>query len=478
MKQDKYLLEKGAKIYLLGICGTGMAALAGLLKEKGFRVTGADSGCYPPMDGVLKKLGIKVHEGYEPKDLERENPDLTIIGNVITKDNPCARFVLERQIPYMSFPQAMGEFFLSERKPIVVTGTHGKTTTSTLVLSALEACGQDPGFMIGGVPMDRKSGFGLGSGKWFVVEGDEYDSSFFQKVSKFLFYRPFGAIITSMEFDHADIFNSLDEIKESFKEFARLVPDDGVLVACKDWDSVMEAASFATCHVVTYGIRQDAHWRLMDLEIHSESTSFIALGPKGQKIRVRTRLPGQHNALNCLSVIALLDHFGMDMEKVAKGIGACKGVKRRQEVRGIVNNIVVIDDFAHHPHAVKETLRALKKKYGDRRLVAVFEPRTNTSRRSVFQKDYPLSFTAADKIFVRDVPQPEKAPEGDRFSSRMLVHDLKAMGKEAHFCANASEIIEKILKDLTPGDVYVILSNGPFEGIHQRLLDSIRSAMS
>ncbi len=462
----------------MGICGTGMAALAGLLKEKGYQVSGSDSGCYEPMSGVLKGLGIRVLKGYKSQNIMEARPDLVIIGNVITRDNPEARYVLESDIAYMSFPEAMGHFFLSERKPLVVAGTHGKTTTSTLLLSALEACHQKPGFMIGGVPLLKEKGFGTGDGEWFVIEGDEYDSSFFQKVSKFLFYRPFGAIITSLEFDHADIFDSLDQIKASFSRFASLLPDRGVLVACQDWDTVMEAAGHARCRIVTYGTHKDAHWRLGDVRVGEKTTTFRATGPDGQGYNVEMALPGRHNALNGLSVMALCHSLGLELDRVIEGISRCPGVKRRQEIKGVVGDIVVIDDFAHHPRAVKETLMALKKRYKDRRLVAIFEPRTNTSRRSVFQNRYVSSFDYADKIYIRQVPDPEKAPAGDRFSSTKLAEDLKKRGKEACFCRDASEIIREVSKDLKAGDVYVILSNGPFEKIHERLLDVIRGKVS
>ncbi len=465
-------------IYLMGICGTGMAALAGLLKEKGFNVVGSDSGCYPPMDKVLKDLNIEVLKGYDPQNIKTSRPELVIIGNVIRRDNPEATYVFQNKIPYMSFPQAMGEFFLAEKKPLVVTGTHGKTTTSTLLLSALEGCGEKPGFMIGGVPVDKNRGFGTGPSQWFVIEGDEYDSSFFQKVSKFLFYKPFGAIMTSLEFDHADIFNSLEEIEQSFSKFAGLIPEDGVLVACRDWETVNKVSQGAKCPSVTYGASDGTGWQLKELEVEDKWTRFKAVAPDGKEHKVRIRLPGLHNALNALAVMALCSHLGLDMEGVIQGLAQCQGVKRRQEIRGCVGNTLVIDDFAHHPRAVNETLKALKERFGKRRLIAIFEPRTNTSRRAIFQKDYAKAFDAADKILVRKVPDPEKAPEGDRFSSEKLVEDLKKRGKSAYFFENASAIIEHVVGDLDDGDVYVVLSNGPFENIHQNLLDAIKASLS
>ncbi len=470
-------LSKNAKIYIIGICGTGMAAIAGLLKEQGFRVSGSDSGCYPPMDGVLDSLGIEVFEGYRVGNLKNARPDLVIIGNVIRQDNPEARFAIDSGITYMSFPEAMGQFFLSGKKPLVVAGTHGKTTTSTLLLSALEGCGERPGFMIGGVPVQKERGFGTGDSKWFVVEGDEYDSSFFQKVSKFLFYKPFGAIMTSLEFDHADIFDSLEAIKASFSKFTALIPEKGLLVACRDWATVMETASFARCPVVTYGTSMGHGWRVHAVDIGEEFTSFRAEGPGGEEYRVRIALPGLHNALNALSVMALCSALGLDMEGVIEGIEECKGVKRRQEIRGSVGGILVIDDFAHHPRAVKETLSALRQRFKHRRLIAIFEPRTNTSRRAVFQDRYASSFDPADKVYVRQVPDPEKAPEGDRFSSEKLVADIEKRGKTAVFCTDAGEIIRDVVESFHANDVYVVLSNGAFENIHQRLLQALKRTM-
>ncbi len=470
------MVKRGDTIYLMGICGTGMAALAGLLKEEGFFVTGSDSGCYPPMDAVLRDLDIKVLEGYHVQNIKRSDPRLVIIGNVIRRDNPEAQYVLKNNIPYMSFPEALGEFFLSKRCPLVVTGTHGKTTTSSMLVSALRGAGVDPGFMIGGVPIDEKRGFRPGTSPWFVVEGDEYDTSFFQKVSKFLFYRPFCGIITSIEFDHADIFKSLDEIKESFEKFAMLIPKDGALICCRDWDDVMDISKKTRARVITYGQHKDSDWCLKDVWTGDEYThfSFLKKGQNKSRLEAKIKLPGKHNALNALSIIALLDSLGFDLELVKKGLSEFQGVKRRQEIRGIERDIVVIDDFAHHPRAVKETLRALKERYGKRRLIAVFEPRTNTSRRAVFQDYYTRAFDHADMVVVRAVPDPEKFPKDNRFSSKRLVEDLIKKGIDANFFEDAKGIIDGLVPELKRGDVIVCLSNGPFEGIHEGLLSAIR----
>ncbi len=477
MGQGLSRLSTGAKIYLMGICGTGMAALAGLLKAKGFEITGSDISFYPPMGDLLRKLEIPVHQGYDPEHLKEVAPDLVIIGNVIKASNPEAKYVLEYGIRFMSFPQALGEFFLADRNCLVVAGTHGKTTTSTMLVSALKGCGFRPGFLIGGIVNETGRGFEQGSPPWFVIEGDEYDTAFFNKVSKFLHYRPKSAVITSMEFDHADIFPDFNAIKASFEKFVGLLPGDGILTACTDWAPVREVSEKAPCRVVTYGFNDHADWTAVDIRPSLRYTSYLAVHKSGLSLHVSIHLPGRHNVLNSLSVLALCDGLGLDIEKAAQGLRQCKGAKRRQEIVGEVQGILIIDDFAHHPRAVAETLGALKERYDGRRIIAIFEPRTNTSRRAIFQEAYARAFSAADKVMVRDVPDPEKAPEGDRFSSKQLVEDLRNQGLKAQFARDASEIIQAVLDDVREEDVYVILSNGPFEGIHQRLLKALKKSL-
>ncbi len=468
-------LRPGSKIYLMGICGTGMAALAGLLKEKGFNITGSDSGFYPPMNQVLEKLLIPVYKGYNPDNIRDAAPDMVIIGNVIRATNPEAVQVMEQDIPFMSFPQALGEFFLHDRNSLVVAGTHGKTTTSAMLVSALKGCGARPGFLIGGVVTDAGRGFEKGEPPWFVIEGDEYDTAFFDKVSKFLHYKPKNAIITSMEFDHADIFKDFSEIQSSFERFVKLLPGNGILVACADWPAVMKTAEKARCASITYGFNQDADWMPEKVCISRENTTYLAVNRQQDiKIPVTIRAPGRHNVLNSLSVLALCHALSLDIDGVVAGLRECQGVKRRQEIRGVINGITIIDDFAHHPRAVSETLAALKERFIGQRLVAVFEPRTNTSRRNIFQDDYAQAFSAADRIIVREVPEPEKFSGLKLFSSKQLAEDLKMQGKDAECLPDASAIITSILGDAKPGDVYAILSNGPFENIHQRLMDSLK----
>lgn len=466
------------QIHMIGICGTGMAALAGLLKEKGYSVKGSDSQAYPPMSDVLKRLDIPVTIGYQPDNVvynhsHNRMPDLVIIGNVIRADNLEAEYVISKGIPHLSFPEALSLLFLEDMKPLVVAGTHGKTTSSSLLVSALEASGKGPGFMVGGILNVFESGFRVGRPPWFVIEGDEYDTAFFDKRPKFLHYRPHGVILTSIEFDHADIYADLDAVKQAFSSLVALIPSKGVLVACTDWPAVEEVCAKAKCKVVTYGESRGCQWQLSDLFVDYTATSFTAVHHGEIYGEVRIKLPGRHNALNSLGVLALCRHLAMEKDTVLKGLGSCAGVKRRQEVRGVAAGVTVIDDFAHHPSAVKETLAAMRSVYSGRRLIAVFEPRTNTSRRRVFQDIYPHSFSSADRVLVREVADPEKAPPGDRFSSKKLVADLRHMGIDAVYLPDADAILKDLLANRSKGDVIVILSNGDFEGLHERLLSAL-----
>jgi UDP-N-acetylmuramate: L-alanyl-gamma-D-glutamyl-meso-diaminopimelate ligase len=459
----------GSDIYLMGICGTGMAALAGLLQGKGYTVRGSDGKTYPPMSHLLERLGIPVAEGYSQTHLSPA-PDMVIIGNVIRADNPEALYVQSKSIPYLSFPQALSQLCLGDRSALVVAGTHGKTTTSTLLVSALRGAGEEPGFMVGGVLRDFDTGFRLGARPWFVLEGDEYDTAFFDKRPKFVHYKPHGVILTSLEFDHADIYADLDAVKRAFSGLVALIPPEGLLVACVDWPDVMEVCSGARCRVITYGESSGSMWQMGACPTDASGSRFEILRAGKPWRTVSLPLPGRHNALNALAVIALCTHLGIDEKGFRQGLATCGGVKRRQEVRGDVAGVTVIDDFAHHPTAVRETLRALREQFAGRRLIAVFEPRTNTSRRSVFQEVYPHCFSAADRVLIREVPDPEKAPPGDRFSSRKLVDDLRRAGADAAYFPDADAILEDLKRACRRGDVVAVLSNGGFENLIQRLL--------
>ncbi|MBW2053901.1 MAG: UDP-N-acetylmuramate:L-alanyl-gamma-D-glutamyl-meso-diaminopimelate ligase [Deltaproteobacteria bacterium] len=463
------LPEKIETVHLIGICGTGMGALAGMLVEKGYTVFGSDTNVYPPMSDFLDRLGIQVMSGYRAENLDYK-PDLVVVGNVVTRLNPEAADLAALGLNYLSFPQTLRMFFLEGKRPLVVTGTHGKTTVASLAAWLLESAGLDPGFMIGGILKNYERNYKLGSGDWFVVEGDEYDTAFFDKVPKFIHYAPEVGILTSIEFDHADIYPDLDAVKDTFRGFVTLVPVQGRLVACGDDPLVREMAEQATASIITYGLEEGNDWQAVNLKARGQGTWFDLIRPRNDPLPLFSPLPGAHNVLNTLAAAAALDWIGLKPERLKQGLSSFKGIRRRQEVRGVRAGVTIIDDFAHHPTAVKQTLAAIRLAYPSSRLMAVFEPRTNTSRRKVFQADYAKSFDGADEILIREPPDLKKIPENERFSSSQLVQDLQAQGLKAHYFPDTDSILENLNGRLRPGDVVLIMSNGGFDNIHERLL--------
>lgn len=460
-------------IHLMGICGTGMAALAGMLKDSGYHVTGSDAQVYPPMSDFLAGMEIAVSSGYGSKNLQ-PNPDLVVVGNVITRKNPEAIALADLRIPYVSFPQTLSHYYLTDKVSLVAAGTHGKTTTSSILATLLDSVGITPGFMIGGIVQAFGRNYNIGKGKYFVVEGDEYDTAFFDKGPKFLHYQPHVAILTSIEFDHADIYADLEAVKKSFEKLVAIMPQDGLLVACLDDPVVCEVVKDAPCRVAGYGLDTNLNWSFADLQVTPEGTHFKVLKDGKGFDKFTSVMPGRHNALNSLAVIAVLDHLGIGRKDIRQGLMGFQGVKRRQEVRGVVSGITVIDDFAHHPTSVSETLAALKDAYGGRRLIAVFDPRTNTSRRKVFQQAYVSTFDKADCILVKK-PEPLKnIPLENQFSSEELAKDLRKRNLDAHYFPTTDEILD-YLEDFTrDGDVVTFLSNGGFDDIHSRFLERLR----
>ena len=453
----------------MGICGTGMGSLAGMLKDSGFQVTGSDENVYPPMSDFLSACNIEIKNGYSPANLE-PRPDLVVVGNTIRKTNLEAVALAELALPYVSFPQALGHYFLSGRTPLVVTGTHGKTTTSSMLATLLHKAGRTPGFMIGGLVHSFGRNYNLADSPYFVVEGDEYDTAFFDKGPKFLHYRPRIAVITSIEFDHADIFADLAAIKAAFNRLVEIMAPDGCIVACHDSPVVREIAARANCPVLWYGTASDADWRISNVAVTPGGTLFDVHHDDTLFNRYKSPMPGRHNALNALAVIAVLHRLGLERESVAAGLASFEGVRRRQEIRGVVGGITVIDDFAHHPTAVRETVAALKQAYRDQRLVVVFEPRTNSSRRRVFQEDYGTAFGGADLVLVREPEPLIDCPPAELFSARRLAADLQEQGITALAFADTDLILAHLGKKARQGDVVAILSNGGFDNIHERLL--------
>lgn len=471
--QLNILPEKIKHIHILGICGTGMAALAGMLQSLGYKVSGSDNSVYPPMSDFLESLQIEIRQPYSPDNLKNK-PDLVIVGNVIRQINEEAQELARLNIPYLSFPQALAHFFISTRKSLVISGTHGKTTTCSLLASVLHHANLDPTFMIGGIVREFDSNFKIGKGPYFVAEGDEYDTAFFDKESKFLHYQPHVAVITSLEFDHADIFADLDAIKRSFAKFISLLPVDGLIIANMDNPDIVELVKEAPCRVEGYGINSSHSWSLGKITNNQGMTAFEALKDGEIWGKFQVQLPGRHNCLNSLAVCAIMNYLGFKPEQINPGLAKFGGVKRRQEIRGIAAGVTVIDDFAHHPTAVKETLTALKNAYPANRLVTVFEPRTNSSRRTIFQKQYSEAFDSADHVLIREPVPLVDVDESELFSSSKLCGDLSTRNVSAKSYENTDQILAALETDLQPGDVVAILSNGGFDNIHNRLLEMLK----
>ena len=456
-------------IHLVAICGTGMGALAVMLKSLGHRVTGSDENVYPPMSTVLSEQQIPVFRGFAASNLE-PRPDLVVIGNAVSRGNPEAEAVLERKIRHASMPETLKSFFLWDRKPVVVAGTHGKTTTTAMLAWVLTEAGRDPSYIIGGVPVGWQAGARLGSGDLFILEGDEYDSAFFDKRAKFLHYLPDTVIINNIEFDHADIYDSLDEIVLSFRRLVNVIPENGLLIGPADDERVRSLASRAFCAVHTLGASPGARWSARDVSVHPGGSSFDLFEGDRRVSRLSIRQPGAHNVMNALAVVAAARHYGVDWPDMARGLETFPGVKRRLEVRGEVNGITVYDDFAHHPTAVKATLEALRGACPDRRIWAVFEPRSATTIRRTFQEAYAAAFDDADRVLIAPVFLPEKAPDGNRFSVDELVEGLRGRGLEADAMESVERIVSHLAGQAAPGDRIVFMSNGGFGGIHEKTL--------
>jgi UDP-N-acetylmuramate: L-alanyl-gamma-D-glutamyl-meso-diaminopimelate ligase len=471
-------------VHFIAIGGTGMGSLAGLLKARGIRVTGSDKALYPPMSTALEGWGIEVVEGFRPENVLEPAPDLVVIGNAVRRDNPEAQAAIEAGLPYRSFSDALYELAISHKHCLTVTGTHGKTTTTALSAFLLDATGRDPSLLVGGISLDFDGSFKEGRGDHFVVEGDEYDTAFFDKTPKFLHYHPKTLIITSVEFDHADIYRDLDHVKSAFRELVSGMPADGTIVAAWDHASVRDVVGEAPCKLVRYGTDASAaaaecDWLASDLESDAAATRFSVV--VGQRTAVAVKLPmhGRFNVENALAAMAALEALGVPLAESAAALPGFQGVKRRQEVRGEARGITVIDDFAHHPTAVKGSVAALSARYAGRRIVAVFEPRTNTSRRKIFQQAYVDSLASAGHVVVLEVPdEPIYSATGEvteLFSSAELVSALVARGGSAEVFDTVEAIVEHLAGELHEGDVVLVMSNGAFGGIWEKLLEKLRA---
>ena len=457
------------KIHMIAACGTGMGALACMLKDLGYEITGSDHQVYPPMSDFLEGKGVRLFSGFSPSHLDPP-PDLVIIGNAVTRQNVEARYVMENKLPYCSMPQALNHFVAGDKKIILVTGTHGKTTTSAIVAHLLQEAGLDPTFMIGGILKNFNSNYRLGKGEYIVIEGDEYDTAFFDKGPKFLHYTPHITIMNGIEFDHADIFRDLDHIKEAFKSLVDIIPAGATILANGADSNLSDVLKGARCSIEYFG--QGAyHWSLRHAKTNDRKTSICIKGEKSEKFEVLSPLMGRHNAMNTLAAVAALINLKIPFTSFISGMERFEGIKRRQEIRGIRQGITVMDDFAHHPTAVKETLAAVKPFYAPGAVIAVFEPRTNSSMRDIFQNDYAAAFDDADMICIRKPSRLDKVPENERLSTQQLVSDIQARGNNAFYFEDAESILLFLKARAKQGDLVLIMSNGGFDNIHQRLLD-------
>ncbi|HEY0322936.1 MAG TPA: UDP-N-acetylmuramate:L-alanyl-gamma-D-glutamyl-meso-diaminopimelate ligase [Pyrinomonadaceae bacterium] len=465
--------------HLIGICGTAMASLAGMLKASGATVTGSDENVYPPMSTMLEQLGIPVIQGYRPEHLEPA-PDCVIIGNAIPRGNPEVEATLSRKLLYRSQAETVKEEFIRGRRSLVVAGTHGKTTTTSIAAWIMDQGGLDPTFLVGGVVQNFDSSFRVTQSDYFIIEGDEYDTAYFDKGPKFMHYLPELAIVNNIEFDHADIYADLNAVKTAFRRLMNLVPGNGRLIA--GWDSphvrevVAEMGAKLYTQLETFGTCDDATWQARDIDYSKELASFRVFREGREWGEFQTTLIGDFNIRNVLAVIVAADAWGIERVAINDALRSFKSVRRRMQVRGEERGVTVIDDFAHHPTAVRETLQALRTKYKERRLVAVFEPRSWSSRLAVFQDDYARAFTEADYVVIASVFDSQKATEKGRvLDTDKLMSDIAAQGKPALRIEGADEIVRHLEPELRTGDVVAIMSNGGFGGIHDKMLAALRS---
>jgi len=451
-------------VHFTGIGGTAMASAAAAMFDKGFAVTGSDQNLYEPMASFLAAKKIPVMNGYAEPNLAHQ-PDLVVIGNAISRGNPEAEFVLDRKLRYCSLPALLHEFFIRGKRSIVVSGTHGKTTTTSLLAWVFEHNGLNPSYLIGGIPNNFSQGARFTDSEWFIIEGDEYDTAFFDKRSKFIHYAPEIAIINNLEFDHADIFENLDAYKKTFSHFIRLVPRNGLLLGNGDDANLAPLLNVTFCPVKRFGLGADNAVQGFNLRFGPTATEFEI-----PSFKFHLNMVGELNVRNALAVIAAAKHCGLSNKQIQGAFDTFKGIKRRMEVKGIAGGVTVIDDFGHHPTAIRETLRALRLRYAKEKIWAVFEPRSNTTRRNVFQEELASAFTDADAVVVAAVARLEQLPAGERLNPEKLMQDLKAAGKDAAYLPDVAAIVAHLAQNAQGGDVVCVFSNGGFDGIHGKLL--------
>jgi UDP-N-acetylmuramate: L-alanyl-gamma-D-glutamyl-meso-diaminopimelate ligase len=463
-------------IHLIGIGGAAMAPLAGMLAERGYNVTGSDTGVYPPASTLLEKLGIKWKQGFREENLAPA-PDLVVIGNAASRGNPEVEFVLDNKIPYRSLPEMVREFFIPGHESLVVTGTHGKTTTTSMLAWIFQSAGRRPDFLIGGVAENFGKSYGLGGGPEFIIEGDEYDSAFFDKGPKFLHYRPDNLIITSLEFDHADIYADLAAIELQFRRLVNLVPRSGKIVCWGESATVRGVVAKAFCPVETYGYTPENDWVAGDLEVTESETRFRVAFRGIEQARVRLPMAGRHNVLNALATIAIAHGRGVSREEIEHALATFRGVARRMQVRGEAGGVIVVDDFAHHPTAIRVTIAAARDKWPGRRIWAAFEPRSNTMRRRLFENDLADSLATADGVVLGAVNRAQLLGDSERLSPERVIQRVRNAGRSAEAFGSSEEIADYLGSRVRPGDVVLALSNGSFDGLCDKLLARLNAGV-
>jgi UDP-N-acetylmuramate: L-alanyl-gamma-D-glutamyl-meso-diaminopimelate ligase len=455
------------RFHFTGICGTAMGAVAAAMKQRGFTVTGSDANVYPPMSDFLRGQGITLTEGYRAENIPADT-DVVVIGNAISRGNPEAEAALDRKLLYLSLPEVMKEFFLRGKRNFVVSGTHGKTTTSAMLAWLLRQAGRDPGFMIGGLPKNLCRGAHFTDSAFNVLEGDEYDTAFFDKRSKFLHYLPECVVVNNIEFDHADIYNSLDEIKLTFRRLLNIVPRGGMAFINGDEPNCLDVARNAPCPVTTVGFGESNTLRIGNIVYQRDRSSFTFGG-----VSYSLRMTGEFNVRNAAMAAAAATFAGLTAEEIRAGLESFEGVARRQELRGEVKGIKVIDDFAHHPTAIRLAVQSLRQRHPDSRLWILFEPRSNTTRRAVFQNELAEALALADFAVVAALTDLHKIPENDRLDPARLSADIARLGGTGFYLPDVETIVAHVKSNAVSGDVVAVLSNGGFGGIHQKLLDAL-----
>ena len=465
-------IETIGHVHLIGVCGTAMGSLAGLLKKAGHSVSGSDEHCYPPMSDEIAEIGVDFREGFKAENLK--GADLIVVGNVCGPNNPEATYARENNLPTVSLAEAVALFFLGPtKKSLVVAGTHGKTTTTGLLAHVFSAAGADPTYLVGGVMQNYHRSFHLGKGEFAILEGDEYDTAYFDKGPKFLHYQPHGVIITSLEFDHIDIYSDMTDYTAAFKFLVEEIPEGGHLLLWGDDQNVRELAKEAKCNVYFYGLKGDNQITAQSIKVTAGEQKFNLVLNGKELGEISTTLHGKHNLLNSLAVCGLSIANGLSFEKIKDGMATFKGMKRRQEIIGEMRGISIIDDFAHHPTAVRETISAIREKFPNRRLVCFFEPRSNTSRRKLFEEDYGRAFDAADKVYLSVPPLRHNDTREDFIDEEKVTDAINERGQDdtkAKYFPKADALLESATPEFKEGDVVLIMSNGSFDGIHQKLL--------